>query len=136
MSCVRWADPNMNIIILGAGQVGGTLAENLSQEANNITVVDQDQDTLQELQHRLDIRTVLGVASYPNILLQAGIENADMLIAVTSSDETNLVACQIAYRLYNTPRKLARIRSKFYLEFQEQLFSSETFSVDFSISKK
>lgn len=124
----------MNIIILGAGQVGGTLAENLVLEANNVTIIDQDEKRLQQLQHRLDIRTVAGFASYPDILIKAGIEDADMLIAVTSSDETNLVACQVAYRLFSTPLKLARIRSSCYIDYQEKLFSSETFSVDFCIS--
>lgn len=124
----------MNIIILGAGQVGGTLAENLVREANDVTVIDNDLERLRKLQHRLDIRTVQGFAAYPDVLIQAGIEDADMLIAVTSSDETNLVACQVAYRLFNTPLKLARIRSSCYVEYQEKLFSPETFSVDFCIS--
>jgi len=124
----------MNIIILGAGQVGGTLAENLAREANNVTIVDSDIDRLSILKHRLDIRTVQGHASYPDVLIKAGIEDADMLIAVTSSDETNLVACQVAYRLFNTPLKLARIRSSAYVDYQEKLFSAETFSIDFCIS--
>lgn len=124
----------MNIIILGAGQVGGTLAENLVRESNDVTIVDLSEERLRLLQHRLDIRTVQGFASYPSILIQAGIENADMLIAVTSSDETNLVACQVAYRLFNTPLKLARIRSSYYVEYGESLFSAEAFSVDFCIS--
>jgi len=114
--------------------VGGTLAENLAREANNVTIVDSDIDRLSILKHRLDIRTVQGHASYPDVLIKAGIEDADMLIAVTSSDETNLVACQVAYRLFNTPLKLARIRSSAYVDYQEKLFSAETFSIDFCIS--
>jgi trk system potassium uptake protein TrkA len=87
----------MKIIILGAGQVGSSVAYNLASEANDITVVDQRPDILQELQDRLDIRTVVGEASHPEILIQAGAEDADMIIAVTSSDETNMIACQVAY---------------------------------------
>ncbi len=124
----------MNIIILGAGQVGLTLAESLVKESNDVTLVDIDSVRLQKIQNSLDVRTVVGFASYPNILIQAGIEDADMLIAVTSCDEVNLVACQVAYRLFNTPRKLARIRSKYYSAYQSRLFSSETFSIDLCIS--
>ncbi|HCA10319.1 MAG TPA: Trk system potassium transport protein TrkA, partial [Marinobacter adhaerens] len=90
----------MKILILGAGQVGGTLAENLANEANDITIIDSDGARLRELQDRLDIRTVQGAASYPTALRQAGAEDADMLIAVTNSDETNMVACQVAKLLY------------------------------------
>ena len=100
----------MKIIILGAGQVGGTLAENLASEANDITVVDTDIGRLRELQDRLDIRTVEGKASYPSILEQAGARDADMLIAVTNSDEVNMIGCQVAQTLFNTPTKIARVR--------------------------
>ena len=124
----------MNIIILGAGQVGGTLAENLVYEKNDVTVIDINGDKLQQLQQRLDIRTIQGFAAYPEVLLQAGIHDADMLIAVTNSDEINLIACRVAYQLFNTPLKLARIRSNRYIRYQEKLFSAETFSVDFCIS--
>lgn len=124
----------MRIIILGAGQVGGTLAENLASENNDITVVDSDVDRLRELQSRYDIRTVAGPASYPNILRQAGADHADMVIAVTDSDETNLVACNIAYNVFHTPTKIARIRSQRYLDHKEALFANEGFSIDFSIS--
>lgn len=93
----------MKIIILGAGQVGGTLAEHLASEANDITVVDTDGDRLRDLGDRLDIRTVQGRGSLPTVLRQAGADDADMLVAVTNSDETNMVACQVAYSL-STPR--------------------------------
>jgi trk system potassium uptake protein len=124
----------MKIIILGAGQVGGTLAEHLAREENDITLVDIHPERLKELQTRLDIRTITGSAAYPNILQQAGAESADMLIAVTCSDEVNLVACQIAYQLFRTPTKIARIRSQQYLNHQELLFESGIFSVDVAIS--
>ena len=104
----------MKIIILGAGQVGATLAENLASEANDITVVDTDRFRLRALQDRLDIRTIHGNASYPDILRQAGGIDADMLIAVTNSDEINMVACQISHALFRTPTKIARVRSPAY----------------------
>jgi trk system potassium uptake protein TrkA len=104
----------MKIIILGAGQVGATLAESLASEANDITVVDTDRFRLRALQDRMDIRTVHGNASYPNILKQAGGIDADMLIAVTNSDEINMVACQISNALFRTPTKIARVRSPAY----------------------
>jgi trk system potassium uptake protein TrkA len=87
----------MKIIILGAGQVGSSLAENLMTEANDITLVDKDPELLRVMQDHLDIRTVAGVASYPEVLQRAGADDADMLIAVTDSDETNMTACQVAY---------------------------------------
>ena len=104
----------MKIIILGAGQVGATLAENLASEANDITVVDTDRFRLRTLQDRLDIRTIHGNGSYPEVLRQAGGVDADMLIAVTNSDEINMVACQISHALFRTPTKIARVRSPAY----------------------
>ena len=105
----------MKIIILGAGQVGGSLAQNLVKEASDITLVDTDADRLRGLQDRYDIRTVCGSASHPSVLRQAGAEDADMLIAVTNSDEVNMVACQVAYSVFHTPTKIARVRSREYL---------------------
>lgn len=123
----------MKIIILGAGQVGGSLAENLASEANDITVVDSCADRLRILQDHLDIRTVQGKASYPNILRQAGAEDADMLIAVTSSDEVNMVACQVAYTLFRTPTKIARVRATNYLS-RSKLFGNDAMPIDVMIS--
>lgn len=123
----------MNIIILGAGQVGSSLAQTLVSENNNITIVDRLQTQLIRLQEHIDIRTVCGNASSPKVLLAAGIESADLLIAVTSSDETNLVACHIAYTLFHTPTKIARIRSEDYLTCPA-LFANPAFSVDVLIS--
>ncbi len=122
----------MNILILGAGQVGSTVAESLVSEANNITVVDTDPEKLQALATRFDLRTVVGHASHPSVLEQAGIADADMLLAVTLSDEVNMVACKIAATLYNTPTRIARIRSTDYLANGGE-FASANFSVDFSI---
>jgi trk system potassium uptake protein TrkA len=123
----------MKIIILGAGQVGSSLANNLASEANDITVVDVDGKLLQELQDRLDLRTVNGMASHPDVLRRAGAEDADMIIAVTNSDETNVVACQVAYTLFRTPTKIARVRAQEYLQYPE-LFTQESLPVDVIIS--
>lgn len=123
----------MKIIILGAGQVGGTLAENLASEQNDITVVDTNASLLRDLQGHLDIKTIHGQGSYPNILREAGADDADMLIAVTNSDETNMTACQVAHTLFNTPTKISRIRSGQYLKHPE-LFDPEAFAVDVLIS--
>ncbi len=120
----------MKIIILGAGQVGGTLAEHLANEQNDITVVDTDGEKLRALQDRLDIGTVTGGASHPSTLFKAGAEDADMLIAVTNSDEINMMACQVAHTLFHTPTKISRVRSPNYLAHQEQLFTSEHIPVD------
>ncbi len=123
----------MRIIILGAGQVGGTLAHSLAKEDHDITLVDLDETRLMALQHRLDIQTVQGSATHPSVLVEAGIELADMLIAVTDHDEINMMACQIAYSLFRTPTKLARIRSQDYDNF-EQIFCNDHIPVDVRIS--
>ncbi|KEI69640.1 Trk system potassium transporter TrkA [Endozoicomonas elysicola] len=123
----------MKIIILGAGQVGGTLAENLANEENDITVVDTNASRLRELQDKIDIRTIQGKASFPGVLKQAGADEADMLVAVTNSDEVNMVACQIAYTLFHTPSKIARIRQAAYLK-NESLFANAAMPVDVLIS--
>ena len=126
----------MKIVIVGAGQVGGTLAENLAREYNDITVVDINEQALRTLQDRLDIRTVAGTGSHPNILVNAGIEDADMLVAVTSSDEVNIIACQVAYSLFHTPTKIARIRSRNYTnpKYQAKLFNDKHMPVDVMIT--
>ncbi|WP_420066129.1 Trk system potassium transporter TrkA [Pectobacterium colocasium] len=124
----------MKIIILGAGQVGGTLAENLAGENNDITVVDTDANRLRQLQDKFDLRVVTGYASHPRVLREAGAEDADMLVAVTNSDETNMVACQIAYSLFKTPNRIARIRAAEYIRETEQLFLPETVPIDHLIS--
>ena len=123
----------MKIIILGAGQVGASVAANLASEANDITVVDENSTTLQDLQDRLDIRTVQGHASHPDTLVQAGADDADMIIAVTHSDETNMIACQVAYTLFHTPTKIARVRSVEYLNHM-RLFAQEALPIDVLIS--
>ncbi|VAW88647.1 Trk potassium uptake system protein TrkA [hydrothermal vent metagenome] len=123
----------MKIIILGAGQVGSSVAENLAREANDITVVDTDVSRIQALQDRLDIRTYVGHASHPDVLRQAGADEADMILAVTNSDETNMIACQIAYTLFHTPTKIARVRAYEYLKYKE-LFEQGALPIDVLIS--
>lgn len=124
----------MKIIILGAGQVGGTLAENLVGENNDITVVDTDSGRLRQLQDKFDLRVVQGHGSHPRVLRETGAEDADMLVAVTNSDETNMIACQIAYSLFNTPNRIARIRAPEYIRESEKLFLPEAVPIDHLIS--
>jgi len=123
----------MKIIILGANKVGAALAENLAKEANDITVVDPNSVKLRELKDRLDIATVEGQVSYPEVLDSAGARDADMLIAITDSDEVNLIACQIAYSLFRTPKKICRLRSNSYVA-EPKLFSTEAIPIDVVIS--
>ncbi len=123
----------MNILILGAGQVGSSAAENLASESNDITLIDSNAVLLNDLNERLDIQTVVGHASHPDTLIKAGISDADMLVAVTNSDETNIVACQIAHSLFHTPTKIARVRSQEYLKYKE-LFNENHLPIDVLIS--
>ncbi len=124
----------MKIIILGAGQVGKTAARHLAQEKHNdVTVVDTNAETLQDLQDRLDIRTVHGHAAHPGVLARAGADDADMIIGLTDSDETNMIACQVAYTLFHTPTKIARIRANAYM-VEDRLFSQGAMPVDVRIS--
>lgn len=122
-------ETTVRIVILGAGQVGSSVAENLVSEANDITVVDTDAGRLRKLQDRLDLRTIVGNAGHPEILQRAGARDADMILAVTQSDETNLVACKLAATMFNIPTKIARIRAADYLSHPE-MFSAENFAVD------
>jgi len=124
----------VKIVILGAGQVGRSAAQSLSrEEANEVTVVDIDEDILRNLQDRLDVRTVAGNASYPTVLEAAGVPEADIIVALTNSDEVNMMACEVAYTLYRTPTKIARIRSAEYTS-RPELFSDNALSVDMFIS--
>jgi len=123
----------MKIIILGAGQVGSSTAKSMVEEGNDVTVVDTDPQLLNRLQDSLDLRTVTGHASDPEVLVAAGAEDADMMIAVTANDEVNMVACQIAGCLFKTPKKLARIRASSYVE-QTNLFQPDVIPIDVIIS--
>jgi len=124
----------MKILILGAGQVGSTAAFSLArEEANEVTIVDKNPDVLRELQDRLDVRTVVGNASYPDVIERAGGRDADIIIALTNSDAINMVACQIAFTLFRTPTRIARIRAR-ELMSREQLFGPDGIPVDVAIS--
>ena len=123
----------MKIIILGANQVGSTLAETLANEANDITVVDADAEKLRELKDHIDISTVAGHPSLPDVLEKAGGQDADMIIAVTESDEVNMVACRVAYSLFQTQKKICRIRASSYL-VSDKLFGQYGIAADTVIS--
>ncbi len=124
----------MKIVILGAGQVGGNLADTLAHEDNDITLVDLDQERLRVLQDRLDIRTVTGMASHPSVLADAGADDADLIVCVTNSDEVNMAAAQVALALFKTPTKIARIRHPDYLKHAEALFRTDLCPIDVLIS--
>ena len=123
----------MKIIILGAGQVGSSVAANLVNEDNDITLVDINPSALQSISERFDLRTITGVASHPSILEKAGAKDAEMILAVTNCDEINMIACQVAYTLFHTPTKIARIREIEYLK-NHPLFAQEALPVDVLIS--
>lgn len=123
----------MRIIILGAGRVGSSAAEQLVHEHNDITVIDTNASCLKLLQDRLDLRTIQGLASSPVVLRQAGAEDADLLIAVTSSDECNMIACKLAAQLFSVPTRIARIRHAGYLT-EAEILGSNGFAIDHVIS--
>lgn len=126
----------MKIIILGAGKVGSTLADTLASESNDITVIDRNANLLHDLQDRLDIGTVHGHVSHPQVLERAGAADADMLIAVTGIDELNMIACQIAYTLFHIPTKIARVRAGEYYwndDIKQRIFAQEALPIDMLI---
>ena len=125
----------MKVIICGAGEVGKTLAQHLLKENNDITIIDQSEENLREIKEHLDVNTYVGFGSQPAILDRAGAKNAEMLIAVTQSDEVNMIACEVANSQFNVPLKVARIRDQQYLDPNyESLFSKHQISVDLIIS--
>ena len=122
-----------NIIILGAGQVGTSVAKNLATEQHNITVIDRDAAKLKELASKLDLRTVTGNAGHPSVLKEAGIADCDLLIAVTEVDEINMMACRIAAKIFNVPKRIARVRSSEYLD-DPRLTGEDVFGISHVIS--
>lgn len=125
----------MKVIICGAGQVGHNIARYLATAGNKVTIIDQSVELAQRLGDSLDIQTIVGHASLPGVLEQAGADDADMLIAVTYADEVNMVACQVAHTLFNVPTKIARIRQQAYLEGRWQdLFVGSHLPIDVVIS--
>ena len=125
----------MKIIICGAGQVGESIAAHLSEEENDVTIIDQNQERIRKVLDHCDVSGVEGLASYPEVLQKAGIEEADMIIAVTQSDEVNMIVCQIAHSMFSTPLKIARIRAQSYLDPRiEKIYNSENLPIDYKIS--
>jgi trk system potassium uptake protein TrkA len=126
----------MKVIICGAGQVGFNIARYLAVEGNDVVVIDQRPELISKISDTLDVQAILGHASHPNVLEQAGAADADMLIAVTAADEVNMVACQIADALFNIPTKIARVRHQSYLQpmWANRLFSPEHMPIDVIIS--
>jgi len=125
----------MKVIVCGAGQVGFNIAHYLASENNDVTVIDQRPDLVRKIADTLDVQAVLGHASQPSVLEQAGAGDADMIIAVTHADEVNMVACQVAHSLFDVPTKIARVRSQSYLQpMWATLFSREHLPIDVIIS--
>ena len=120
----------MKIIVIGAGKVGAGLAEYLINENNEITLIDMDINKLRELQNRYDIKIVKGHGSYPETLRNADAANTELLVAVTDSDETNMLACQLGYSLFRIPQKIARIRNHEYLSERKILFCNQAIPID------
>ncbi|MCB1480735.1 MAG: Trk system potassium transporter TrkA [Rhodobiaceae bacterium] len=125
----------MKVVICGAGQVGFGIAERLAAEDNDVAIVDFTPKLIQQITEILDVRGIVGHGAHPDVLVQAGIEQADMIIAATLYDEVNMVACQVAHSLFNVPTKIARIRAQSYLEpHWRDLFSNENMPIDVIIS--
>ena len=125
----------MNIIICGAGRVGFTIAKLLSEQNHSVTVIDQSSDDIEKLKNNLDVNAIVGKATYPSILEKANASDADMIIAVTRNDEINMLICQIAFTVFKIPKKIARIRSQYYLEPKfSKLYNKENLPIDVIIS--
>ena len=125
----------MNIIICGAGRVGYTIAKLLSEQDHSITVIDQSSEDIQKINDDLDVKSIVGKATYPSVLEKANAEDADMIIAVTRNDEINMLICQIAFSIFKTGKKIARIRSQDYLNPKFSLvYNKENLPIDVIIS--
>ena len=125
----------MKIVICGAGLVGAGIASHLAEEHNDVTVIDDSEEKIQRITDQVDVHGVVGTASYPDILSEAGARDAELLIAVTESDEVNMVACQVAHTIFNTPVKIARIRHQPYLDpIYGDLYSPDQLPIDHIIS--
>jgi len=125
----------MNIIICGAGRVGFTIAKILSEQGHSITVIDQSSEDIQKIDDTLDVKSIVGKATYPSILEKANASDADMIIAVTRNDEINMLICQIAFSIFNVQKKIARIRSQDYLNPKfTKVYNKENLPIDVIIS--
>jgi len=117
------------IIVFGGGQVGSSVAKILSDDGNDITLVDVDKSVLENLKEQIDIKTIHGLASHPSIQRLADAENSDMVIAVTGNDEVNMAACHVAKNIFNVPKRIARLRANEYLN-DEDGFEKKFFSIN------
>ena len=125
----------MNIIICGAGRVGFTISKLLTEQNHSVTVIDQSSEDIQKITESLDVKAIVGKATYPSILEKANGIDADMIIAVTRNDEINMLICQIAYTAFNIPKKIARIRSQNYLDPKfSKLYNKDNLPIDVIIS--
>ena len=125
----------MNIIICGAGRVGFAIAKLLVEQNHSITVIDQSSEDIQKINDSLDVKAIVGKATYPSVLEKANATEADMIIAVTKNDEINMLVCQIAYTVFNVPKKIARIRSQDYLNLKySKVYNKENLPIDVIIS--
>ena len=125
----------MKIIICGAGMVGSNIAKQLAREGNDVTVIDRTPELIQRISDSIDVKGLVGMASFPDTLERAGAQDCDMLIAVTFADEVNMVACQVAHSLFHVPTKIARVRAQAYLNPEwSDLFSSDNLPIDVIIS--
>ena len=125
----------MNIIICGAGRVGFTIAKLLSEQGHSITVIDQSSEDIQKINDSLDVKAIVGKATYPSILEKANASETDMIIAVTRNDEINMLICQIAFSIFNIQKKIARIRSQDYLNPKfSKVYNKENLPIDVIIS--
>ena len=125
----------MKIIICGAGKVGTSIAKHLVDQGNEVTVIDQSKKLISDIKEKVDLKTIIGSASYPSVLENAGCSDADMIIAVTLQDEINMVACQMAHTFFKTPRKIARLRSEDFLNpIWRDLYNADNMPIDLIIS--
>jgi len=125
----------MNIIVCGAGRVGVSIAKQLSAQSHSVTMIDQSSEDIQKISESIDVKAIVGRASFPSVLEKAGAKEADMIIAVTKSDEVNMIVCQIAHSIFNVTKKIARIRSQDYLDPKYgKLYSKIELPVDVIIS--
>ena len=125
----------MKVIICGAGQVGFGIAERLSAQKHDVTVIDSSSDLIANISNNLDVRGIVGSGSFPDVLMQGGASEADIILAVTQADEVNMIICQVAHTLFNIPTKIARIRSSNYLQAEySEIFSTDNIPIDVIIS--
>ena len=124
----------MNIIICGAGKVGFSISKQLSAQGHSVTVIDQSSEDIKKINDTLDVKGIVGRATLPTVLENAGAEKADMIIAVTRNDETNMIVCQLASSLFNVSKKIARIRTKDFLEGKWGKLYNNNIPIDVIIS--